>query len=94
MSFVQVSRPRDRRGGREAAGRPLQHNPQHRRTRAHTHPFPALGSQNSRSGLCGVNNALLHRALCTVTLQHSLLLKTFPLGFPRRGSLERAQGTA
>lgn len=82
VSFVQVSRPRDRRGGREAAGRPLQLDPQHghAHVRART-PSQPWASGSSRRGLCRVNNALPYPALCTVTLQHLLLLKTFPWVF-------------
>lgn len=97
MSFVQVSRPRDGRGGRGAAGRPLQLSPQHRRARVRTRtPSQPWAVGDRRRGLCGVNDALLHQALCAVASrpQHSLLLKTFPVGFPRRGSPGRARGAA
>lgn len=67
MSFVQVSRPRDGRGGRGAAGRPLQLSPQHRRARVRTRtPSQPWAVGDRRRGLCGVNDALLHQALCAV----------------------------
>lgn len=62
--------------GQPAAGRPWREKgsrappaaqpPTQARTCAHTHPFPALGCRNRRGGLCGVNDPLLHQALCAV----------------------------